>query len=312
MTPHVSVLMPVFNAAETLPFALASLRSQTFEDWECVLVDDGSTDNPGRIVEIINEPRIRLRRLSQNMGRGHARRATLEMARGKYIAMLDADDWIYPQKLERQLDLIERDPTLAVVSSSMAITNRKAELTGIRSPRTADPVFYGSMDRVGMPPLAFGPCLMSSELAKHTGFNTAFARAQDSDFLLRALLGKRYAVLCDPLYTYREQGCLSLAKVIPSLSYCCQMFAQYKKRYPVRSRALIATSQLKKLAYYAADTVDLWDAIIKRRSRPPTVGERRQHDVAYDRVLATCARLFTTDVRHEIPERKIRLSPIRN
>jgi hypothetical protein len=158
------------------------------------------------------------------------------------------------------------------------------------------------MDRLGMPPMAFGPSLMASDLARQTNFNTKFARAQDADFLLRALLGKRYAIICSPLYAYQEQGCMPMAKVIPSLSYCCQMFGQYTDKYPVRSRALIATSRLKKLAYYTADATGLWHTFIKRRSRPPTVSEKQQHGDAYELILANCARLFATDVNDGRPE----------
>ncbi len=120
-TPLVSVIMPCYNATSTLPMALASLLAQTYENWECVLVDDGSTDAPVAILERIDDPRIRYIRLPYNQGRGVARQIALDNVRGDLITMLDADDWIYPNKLEMQYLQMVANPHLALISTGMAI-----------------------------------------------------------------------------------------------------------------------------------------------------------------------------------------------
>ncbi len=94
MRPLVSVMMPCYNSAGTLPLALASLVAQTYENWECILVDDGSTDRPIDIVEQASDKRISFFRLDRNMGRGVAQQAALDYATGDYLCMLDADDWL--------------------------------------------------------------------------------------------------------------------------------------------------------------------------------------------------------------------------
>jgi teichuronic acid biosynthesis glycosyltransferase TuaG len=101
--PLVSVITPVYNAAEFLPDTLHSVQTQTLSDWEHILVDDGSTDGSLEMVERAAgaDPHVRLLRTSGRIGPGKARNEGLECARGKYAAFLDADDLWLPQKLNR-------------------------------------------------------------------------------------------------------------------------------------------------------------------------------------------------------------------
>jgi glycosyltransferase involved in cell wall biosynthesis len=281
MMPLVSVLMPLFNAAETLPFALASLQAQTCENWECIMVDDGSTDDPATVVESVRDARIRFHRLDRNRGRGYARQHALEIARGSYISFLDGDDWIYPTKLREQVELLSTQPNIAIVSTGMAISNQNGELTGIRNTELGKSEMNVSLSHLGMPPLAFAPSMMRADLAKETGFDTSFPISEDVDFLLRALLGKRYAVLPFPLYVYREQGSASINKVSAALNYCCRMFMKQFDRYPLRCTIEIGKARGKQMIYHAAAAVGLWEEIIARRSRPPSAAERQQYQDAW-------------------------------
>ena len=100
--PLVSVITPVFNSAPWLAEMLASVRAQTFSDWEHLLVDDGSTDGSCGIIETAAEadPRIRLLRMPRNGGPAKARNRAIDQSRGRYLAFLDADDLWLEQKLE--------------------------------------------------------------------------------------------------------------------------------------------------------------------------------------------------------------------
>jgi glycosyltransferase involved in cell wall biosynthesis len=281
MMPLVSVLMPLFNAAETLPLALASLQAQTYENWECVTVDDGSTDDPATVVESVRDDRIRFHRLDRNHGRGYARQHALELARGSYISFLDGDDWICPTKLREQVELLSTQPNIAIVSTGMAISNQNGELTGIRNTELGKSEMNVSLSHLGMPPLAFAPSMMRADLAKETGFDTSFPISEDVDFLLRALLGKRYAVLPSPLYVYREQGSASINKVSTALNYCCRMFMKQFDRCPLRCTIEIGKARGKQMIYHAAAALGLWDQIIARRSRLPSAAERQHYQDAW-------------------------------
>jgi glycosyltransferase involved in cell wall biosynthesis len=104
--PLVSIITPVYNAARWLPETFATVRAQTFTDWEQILVDDGSTDGSLAIVEVeaAEDPRLRSLRTSGREGPSAARNLALEAARGRFIAFLDADDLWHPEKLARAVD----------------------------------------------------------------------------------------------------------------------------------------------------------------------------------------------------------------
>lgn len=278
--PLISVVMPLFNATDTLFFALASLQAQTCEKWECIIVDDGSTDNPEHIIQTINDSRIQYHRQNRNRGRGYARQYALEIAQGRYITFLDADDWIYPDKFQHQVRLLEAEPSLAIVSTGMAISNANDELVGVRNTNQNEPVLRAPMKTPGMPPLAFAPSMIIAALAKQTGFDTSFPVAEDADFLLRALLGTRYAVLPTCLYVYREPGSTTLDKVSSALDYCCRMFRKQSDQHPVQSAIEIAKARGKQLIYHSAATLGLWDYMITRRSRVPNAVDHQQYQNA--------------------------------
>jgi glycosyltransferase involved in cell wall biosynthesis len=294
MKPLISVVMPLFNAADTLPLALASLQAQTYENWECVVVNDGSTDDPEKIVHAVGDARIQYHSVGRNQGRGHARQCGLELSRGEYIAFLDADDWIYPDKLRIQEELLEAEPDLALVSTGMAISDGNNQLVGMRNLTDNSRVLYASMRHVGMPGIPFAPSMIVARLAKTTGFDSTFPIAEDVDFLLRAVSGHRYAVLPTALYVYREHGFATFPKVTLALEYCCRMFGKQFSQYPVQSSMEILKARTKQSIYWSAYALGLFDYLIARRSASPNLAERQQYFDALQLVSGFAASYATS------------------
>ena len=117
-TPRVTVLMPVYNAADTLGAAVDSLQTQTMKDFEIVAVDDGSTDGSRSILRALQQTDARLRpAFEPHRGLVPALNRGLELSRGPLIARMDADDLSHPQRLEKQVRLLETHPGVSVVGS---------------------------------------------------------------------------------------------------------------------------------------------------------------------------------------------------
>lgn len=115
--PSASILMPVRNGAGTLDRAMQSIRSQSSEDWELIVVDDGSSDDTPRILADLASRDHRIRPITlPPRGIARALQAGCDACRGEWIMRMDADDWMHPERIASQLAFADGNPDLAVVS----------------------------------------------------------------------------------------------------------------------------------------------------------------------------------------------------
>ena len=102
----VSIGMPVYNCAATVAQAIRSILNQTFEDWELLIVDDGSTDDTLKVIASFKDPRIIVSKGERNEGLPARLNDCVRRARGKYFARMDGDDIAYPERLRKQLEYL--------------------------------------------------------------------------------------------------------------------------------------------------------------------------------------------------------------
>jgi len=114
--PAITVLMPAYNAAPYIRRAMASILSQTFQDFEFLIIDDGSSDGTAEIVESMDDKRMRLIRNPKNLGLVPTLNLGIDLARGRYIARMDADDISLPRRFEWQYQLMEKSPRVVACS----------------------------------------------------------------------------------------------------------------------------------------------------------------------------------------------------
>lgn len=121
VNPRVSVLIGAYNNAATLERAAGSILAQTVAELELLIVDDGSSDGTDAVAARLaaQDSRVRVLTMSANLGIARSLNAAIEAAVAPVIAVLDADDWAEPERLEHQLELLEREPSVAVVGCRM-------------------------------------------------------------------------------------------------------------------------------------------------------------------------------------------------
>lgn len=112
----VSIIMPAYNAEKTISEAVKSVLSQTVKTWELIVIDDGSTDKTATILSELAamDGRIRFLQNEKNQGVSYTRNRAVESAKGEWIAFLDSDDMWKPEKLEKQLALLEKYPEMVI------------------------------------------------------------------------------------------------------------------------------------------------------------------------------------------------------
>jgi len=114
MKPTVSIVVPTYNRAHYLGQAIDSILSQTYTDYEIIVIDDGSTDHTAELVKAMSDPRIRYI-FQENQGISGARNTGVQTARGRYIAFLDSDDVWLPDLLQAAVETLDTDPAIGLV-----------------------------------------------------------------------------------------------------------------------------------------------------------------------------------------------------
>jgi glycosyltransferase EpsE len=131
--PKVSVIMSVYNCEDSIKSSIESIKTQTFEDWECIICDDGSTDNTLSILNIStkDDKRFILIRNDENCGLGASLNRCISMAGGEYLARQDADDISLNTRFEEQLTFLEDNPDVTVVGTYSTLFDDKGLCWGL-------------------------------------------------------------------------------------------------------------------------------------------------------------------------------------
>lgn len=129
--PTVTVLLPVYNAAPFLQATLDSILAQTFTDFELLAIDDGSSDDGSAILKACSDPRLRIITHARNRGLIASLNEGIEGTRGRYIARMDADDLMLPERLARQVTFLDTHPDVAAVAAFVETMNAEGEVTGV-------------------------------------------------------------------------------------------------------------------------------------------------------------------------------------
>jgi glycosyltransferase involved in cell wall biosynthesis len=206
--PRVSILLPAWNAADTLRSCLSSITRQTLTDWECVIVDDGSTDGTAAIAVAATRSDARFRVVTRpHAGLIAALNEGLRHCRGGFIARMDADDLMHRDRLAAQICALERDRSLSAVGCHVRLCPRallsprlreyEAWLNGLRD---ADDV---TRDAFVECPVAHPSLMMRREMAT-LGY-ADHDWPEDYDLVLRALAaGMRIGVVAQRLLSWRD------------------------------------------------------------------------------------------------------------
>lgn len=107
--PLVSVIMPVFNSSKYLQIAIDSILSQTYENIELLIIDDGSIDNSAAVIKLFNSPKIKFFQNEKNIGVSATRNRAIDLSKGKYITLMDSDDISPNYRIEKQVDFLEKN-----------------------------------------------------------------------------------------------------------------------------------------------------------------------------------------------------------
>lgn len=199
--PIVSVIIPTYNRAHVVNQAIESVLRQTHQDYEIIVVDDCSTDNTEEVIKDYVDSRIHYLRHEQNHGAPWARNSGAKIARGKYLAFLDSDDFWYPEFLERQLSVLGDLPPTVGMTCNGLIRKTDESIRIMKFINRALTFDENLIHGAGICTSSF--VVRKSAFQKIGGFDVDFNSFQDFDFLLRMSAQYRIKAIDDVLLEYR-------------------------------------------------------------------------------------------------------------
>lgn len=211
--PLVSIIMPVFNGEQTIELAIKSLMIQTYENWKCIIVNDGSKDKTASILEKYNsDSRFKIIHLKKNKGRGYARQIALENAEGDYLAFLDADDFYHPMKLQKQVEYLNKKKNLSLIATGIGSFDKAFKLRTVRAKGNLNEFKHKYGKKFHQ--LSPASSMLKLSEARRINYKLNLKVAEDVEFLNRYLNNKFYTTLNDVLYYYFEIDNISSKKII--------------------------------------------------------------------------------------------------
>jgi len=271
----VSIGLPFYNSQHSLPDTIRSVFAQTFHDWELILLNDGSTDDSLRIAQSVDDPRVRVISDEQNRGLAFRLNQISHIAHGEYIARMDADDLMHPERLTDQIAFLEANPATNLVGSAVYAIDPVSQVVGIRATEPLD-CRLAMVIRRG---LFVHPTITArTEWFRSNPYDAsrAYVRSEDLEFWCRTCQNSVFAKLSKPLLFYREGAVLRsqrknyLRNYLRSGRAARQIIRVYGPSSVGQWHTikLTARSYLKSLVFFVFSVIDRQDILFGRRNKP--------------------------------------------
>lgn len=292
---RVSIGLPFYNSEQTLADAIRSVFAQTFQDWELVLVEDGASDGSLKVAQAVDDPRVRVVSDAVNKGLSFRLNQIAKLARGGYIARMDADDLMHPERLARQVEYLDAHPAVDLIGTGTYTIDSANRPVGLRG--------------VGVVPDVRPQAVLSRGLMLHptvTGRadwfrrnpydeSLAYVRAEDVELWCRTCQNSVFAGLPEPLYFYREGAMVreKEAAYLHNYLLTCRSIRNILVTYGPSmvgwpsTLLLILKSHLKGATYCLFTALGIQSVLIKKRNIPLSESERVVASKVLDTILQT-------------------------
>lgn len=196
--------LPFYNSQRTLANAIRSVLLQSYQDWELILLDDGSTDNSYEIARGFEQTDSRIQLIRDRMNRGLVYRLNqvIDLAKGEYIARMDADDMMMPLKLEKQLQVLMNDKSIDVIDTAAYTIDENDRPTGQRG---MSDLSTWDRKKAFKSVLLFHPTVIAkASWYRKNRYDEDYLRSEDFELWCRTFDNTVFSRVYDPLFLYRE------------------------------------------------------------------------------------------------------------
>lgn len=280
----VSILMAARDAEGSIETCIRSLRRQTHENWELIVIVDGSKDATAERIRSFSDTRIRLYVGDRSEGLAARLNQAIDSAQGDYFARMDADDVAYPDRLERQVAFLQRHPEVDLIGTGAMVFADNGRAIGLfPTRRTHEEICAKPWAGFYLP----HPSWMGRrEWFRRNRYCLSMRKAQDQELLLRTFRHSQFACLPEILVGYRQDR-LSVRKILRGRKNFCVALVRNAPEACGYARTAYALAQqlAKALVDVVAITTRVERRVLRHRAQPP----HRSQVESWERVWAQCS-----------------------
>lgn len=284
--PLVSIALPLYNNEATIEVTIRSILLQTYENWECLVMDDGSTDHTLEIVRRFNDPRFRVVSDGRHYGRAYQLNIGIASSRGKYLARMDGDDISYPKRLERQVAYMEAHPDVDLIGAWMVVFGKDGVALGRRS-RTLPrhwPAVQWIFRSFPLPhPTFFG----KTAWFRQNPYATWPTQFEDQQLLITTFRTSHFEVLPEILLGYREEQLILTKQVRYRKSFFQARRELARSMGRTYTSALLAVQAAKLALEAVMITTGLTRVILRNRAAALSLDELQKWELVWKAVNQT-------------------------
>lgn len=257
----ITIAIPFYNAEKYLAQAIDSVVWQTYYNWQLLLIDDGSTDDSLRIAQeyALADNRIKVFSDGHNKNLGYRLNQIPNLVDTLYLARMDADDVMHPQKIEKQLDVLKRYPEIDVLGTNAYTINERNEVVGIRYKKTQD------IELLTVEGFIHPTIVAKTEWFRKNFYDIKAIRIEDTELWYRTKSSNNFKILLEPLFFYREFGGNYYKKYFKAND--CKLYILDKYKNDLNWKKFFTTNSIKGIVYYIFTLFGIEHKLIENRNK---------------------------------------------
>ena len=286
--PLVSVIVTFYNSNDTIGEAISSIVFQSYQNWEIIFIDDGSAEDPSRILKKFSNFKINYIKLEKNYGRGYAYQRGIDNAKGEFVMFLDSDDWWYSSKMEEQINYMLANNKTNVLGTGIISAENNFPRT-VRGNKTMHNIKLNSLED---PPLAFASICIRKFILIDYRFDEGLTVAQDIDFLQVLLMNEHFSNLSNVLYVYNEYGSFKRQKMQQAWINRISSLSKLKNQYPLSFLKQYLVIKFKIYFYDLLFSLNMERFILNSRGKKLSLEEHETFELEYSKLRTTKSKYY--------------------
>ena len=269
----ITIAIPFYNAEKFLTLAIESVLNQTYKDWKLILVNDGSSDSSLTIAENFANQDLRIKVFSdgENKNLGYRLNQIPNLVSTKYLARMDADDIMHPNRIEKQINILESNQNIDVLGTNAYAMNEKDYVNGIRFKAKSDETLINVLGFIH-------PTIMATtKWFTDNPYDVNAERIEDAELWFRTAKYSNFQMLTEPLFFYREFGKDYYKKYFNG--FASILYVVKKHSYDLKIMKFAFKYYISGMLYFFYNIFGKEDILVKKRN------ELQLEDTRYDLLI---------------------------